>query len=172
MRLLKGLAGRAVDFFPRLLCHYVSNTYYNQASKEPDTEPEKPMITIATLTYLALLSDTPVESLSTPRGRALAMFEVARRRDGVKWHAKRGLVVLVGNDATGYRVTEGGAPIYAGTLDHTLCTVQRLLVGLDVPLKPTPTARAYKQFGFWADAQDGYLMSYVMFADGGLSGGR
>jgi hypothetical protein len=125
------------------------------------------MITVATLAYLALLSDTPVESLSTPRGRALAMFEVARRRDGVKWYANDALVALVGSDATGYRVTVDGAPIYADTLGSMIRTVQRLVVGLDVPLKPTPTARAYKQFAFWADAQDGYLMSYVMFADGG-----
>lgn len=125
------------------------------------------MITIATLAYLALLSNTTVEVLGTPRGRALAMFEVARRRDGVKWYAKDATVVLVGNDAAGYRVTRHGDAIATGTLEHTLCTVERLVVGLDVPLKPTPTARAYKQFGFWADAQDGYLMSYVMFADGG-----
>ena len=39
---------------------------------------------------------------------------------------------------------------------------------LDVPrLQPTPTARAYEQFGFWADVQGGHLVSYVMYADGG-----
>jgi len=125
------------------------------------------MITIATLTYLALLSDTPVESLSTPRGRALAMFEVARRRDGVKWYANDTLVILRGNDADGYSVTVDGAPIDTGSLESAISTVKCLVVGLDEPLKPTPTARAYTQFAFWADVQNGYLMSYVMFSDGG-----
>ncbi len=32
---------------------------------------------------------------------------------------------------------------------------------------PTPTARCYKQFGFWADVQNGYFMCYAMHADGG-----
>jgi hypothetical protein len=125
------------------------------------------MITIATLRYLATLSNTAIEALSTPRGRALAMFEVAKRSDGVKWYANDTLVVLLGNDASGYSVTVDGAPIDTGTLEHTISTVKCLVVGLDEPLRPTPTARAYTQFGFWADVQNGYLVSYVMFSDGG-----
>ena len=125
------------------------------------------MITIATVAYLALLSDTPIEALGTPRGRALAMPEVAKRRDGVKWYANDTLVVLRGNDADGYSVTVDGAPIDSGTVEHTISTVKCLVVGLDEPLRPTPTARAYTQFAFWTDVQNGYLMSYVMFSDGG-----
>lgn len=103
------------------------------------------MITIATVAYLALLSDTPIEALGTPRGRALAMLEVAKRRDGVKWYANDTLVVLRGNDADGYSVTVDGAPIDSGTVEHTISTVKCLVVGLDEPLRPTPTARAYTQ---------------------------
>ncbi len=125
------------------------------------------MITIATLAYLATLSDIPIEALSTPRGRALAMFEVAMRRNGVKWHAKGTTVTLLWCGAGDYCVMVDGAQIAKGTIEDTIYKVKWLLVGLDVPLKPTPTARAYKQFGFWADVQDGYLVSYVMFASGG-----
>ena len=32
---------------------------------------------------------------------------------------------------------------------------------------PTPTARFYKQFGFWADVHDGAIRSYAAFTDGG-----
>jgi recombination protein RecA len=32
---------------------------------------------------------------------------------------------------------------------------------------PTPTARRYDQFCFWADVQDGHFMCYAMYTDGG-----
>lgn len=126
------------------------------------------MISIATLAYLAILSNTPVEALSTPRGRALAVFEVAMRLDGVKWYANDTLVAVLWCGAGDYCVTVDGAQIDKGTLGATLDTVKRLVAGLDEPLlKPTPTACAYPQFGFWADVQDGYLMCNPMSSDGG-----
>ena len=125
------------------------------------------MITIATLAYLAALSDFPIEALSTPHGRAHAMFEVARRRSGAKWYAKDALVTLLWRGADDYCVLRDGEQIAKGPLGKTLQWVKWFVVGLDVPLRPTPTARAYKQFGCWVDVLDGYLASYVMFVDGG-----
>jgi hypothetical protein len=126
------------------------------------------MITIATLRYLATLSNVPVEVLSTPRERALAVFEVATRFGGVKWCAKDTLVAVLPGGAGTFRVTVDGVEIDEGALDAGLDTVTRLVAGLDEPLvKPTPTACAYSQFGVWVDVQNGYLMFNPMSPDGG-----
>jgi hypothetical protein len=125
------------------------------------------MITIATLTYLAHLSGTPVESLGTPRGRALAVFDVAMRLKGVKWYANDTLVVVRYCGAGDYTVTTDGVQIDGGTLGATRDTVKRFVAGFDGPLqKPTPTACAYRQFGIWVDMQDGYLKCNPMSQDG------
>ncbi len=52
-----------------------------------------------------------------------------------------------------------------GTIVALLDTVKQLSAAMEVP--PTPTARAYKEFGAWADVQDGYLVSYPMYIGGG-----
>jgi hypothetical protein len=106
------------------------------------------MITIATLRYLATLSNVPVEALSTPRERALAVFEAATRFGGVKWYAKDTLVAVLPGEAGDFCVTVDGVEIEEGALDAGLDTVTRLVRGLDEPLvKPTPTACAYSQLG-------------------------
>jgi hypothetical protein len=126
------------------------------------------MITIATLRYLATLSNVPVEELSTPRERALAVFAVATRFDGVKWYAKDALVAVLRCGTGEFTVPGDDAEIEEGTLVVMLDTVERLVAGLDEPLlKPTPTACAYRQFGVWVDVQNGYLMFNPMSPGGG-----
>jgi hypothetical protein len=144
------------------------DTYHNQASKKAGAEPEKPMITVVTLTYLAALSNTPVQAQSTPRERALAVFDVATRLDGVKWYANHTLVAVLSCGAGDYCVTVAGVEIDKGTLGATLATVERFVAGFDPPLhRPTPTTCAYWQFGIWVDMQDGYLKCNPMSSDGG-----
>ena len=126
------------------------------------------MITVVTLTYLAALSNTPVQAQSTPRERALAVFDVATRLDGVKWYANHTLVTVLYCGAGDYRVMVGGAEIDNGTLGATVATVARFVAGFDPPhLRPTPTTCAYWQFGIWVDMQDGYLKCNPMSSDGG-----
>ena len=125
------------------------------------------MITIATLRYLAHLSNTPREALSTPRERAFAVFNVAMRLNGVKWYANDTLVTVFNCGAGDFCVTVAGTTINAGTIGATLGTVQRLVAGFDGPLvKPTPTSCAYRQFGCWFDMQDGYLKCNPMSKNG------
>jgi hypothetical protein len=144
------------------------DTYCYRASKKAGAEPEEPMITVVTLTYLAALSNTPVDTLSTPRERALAVFDVATRLGGVKWYANHTLVTVLSCGAGDYRVMVGEAEIDNGTLGATLATVERLVAGFDPPLRrPTPTTCAYWQFGIWVDMQDGYLKCNPMSTDGG-----
>jgi hypothetical protein len=71
------------------------------------------MITVVTLTYLAALSNTPVHAQSTPRERALAVFDVATRLNGVKWYANDTLVVLFSCGAGDYCVTVDGTEMGA-----------------------------------------------------------
>ena len=97
--------------------------------------------------------------------RALALFIAASRHIKVEWQANGTTVALLSYNGGDYGVTVDGVKSAEGTLGAILDTVKQLSAALEVP--PTPTARAYKQFGFWADVQAGYLVHYVMFADGG-----
>jgi hypothetical protein len=123
------------------------------------------MKTIADLADLASVSETTAEGLSTPRGRALATFAAARRFDRLEWQTNGATVALLWCGAGEYGVTMDGAQIEKGILEATLDTVVRVMAGL--ALQPTPTARRYEQVGYWADLQNGQLMSYAMYSDGG-----
>ena len=126
------------------------------------------MKTIADLADLATVGSATREDLSTPHGRALALFVAAMRLDRVEWQANGTTVVLLWCGAGEYGVAVDGVQRAKGTIGATLETVKQLAAGLGVPhFKPTPTARAYKQFGFWADVQDGYLLYYAMHSEGG-----
>lgn len=115
---------------------------------------------------LATVSSAPVEELRTYRGRALALFDAARRHDRVEWQAKGTTVALLSVGAGEYCVTVDGVQIDKGTLGAILETVTERSAVLEVP--PTPTARDYGAwYGFWADVQGGRLVHYVQFADGG-----
>src|SRR5690348_1944060 len=63
------------------------------------------------------------------------------------------------NPGTSPRSGLRGATI--GTMLEAVKQLSSVLEG-----RPTPTARAYEQFGFWADVQGGDIIHYPMHLDG------
>lgn len=123
------------------------------------------MQTIAKLADLATVGSATVENLNTHNVRVLALFIAASRHIKVEWQANGATVALLSFNGGEYCVTVDGVRSATGTIGAIFETVKQLSAVLEVP--PTPTARAYKQYGFWADVQDGYLMCYAMHSDGG-----
>jgi hypothetical protein len=121
---------------------------------------------------IADLADPATTKTSIPRGPALAAFDAATRPTRVLVEANGTTVEILCGGAGArpgyYRMAVNQVKSDKGPIGATLETVKRLVAGLEAPLlKPTPAARAYEQFAFWADVQDGYIMTYAMFADGG-----
>jgi hypothetical protein len=76
--------------------------------------------------------------------------------------------ILDTTSTTGYLVTVDGAQMSMGVVAVLLASVKRLVAELELPqLKPTPTAHFYRQFGFWADVQEGRFMHYPTYTRGG-----
>ena len=123
------------------------------------------MKTIDHLADLATGSSTTVTKLRTPRERALALLDAARRHDRVEWQATGTTVALLSVGAGEYSAIVDGVLREKGTLGAVLETVEQLSAALAG--SPTPTARPYEQWGLWADVQDGHFMYYAMGADGG-----
>ena len=118
----------------------------------------------------ATVSNATVEALSTPHGRALAAFEAATLPTRVLLQANGTTVEILCGPGGDYRmaVNENEVKGDKGALRATLETVKRLVAGLEAPrLRPTPTARYYEQYGFWADVQNSYFMCYAAHSDGG-----
>ncbi|MEP7125965.1 MAG: hypothetical protein ABJE95_33845 [Byssovorax sp.] len=123
-----------------------------------------PVQTIAKLADLATLGRVTVEDLNKHYVRVLALFLAASGNGTVEWQANGTTVALVSGDGNEYSVAVDGVPRAEGTIESLFTTVKQLSAALEVP--PSPTARAYDQFGFWADVQDGQLVQYVTFSDG------
>ena len=123
------------------------------------------MPTIADLADLATLGSPTVKDLNKHTVRALALFIAASRHIKVEWQANGTAVALLSYNGGEYGVTVDGVKCAEGTLGALLDTVKQLSAVLEVP--PTPTARPYEQWGFWADMQDGHLVHYPMYNDGG-----
>ena len=127
---------------------------------------------LSPLAVLAALGYTTPEKLSTPRGRALTLFNVVLRHERLAWRANGAIVELLSCGAGEYCVTVDGVQTDKGTIDATLETVQGLVTELEgVSFQPTTAARPYEQYGLWADVQKGVLVSYAMFNDGGWDEG-
>ncbi len=121
------------------------------------------------LAVLAALSNTDVEALITPSGRALAILEVVMRHKQLAWVAKGTTVAIVWSRERDYGVTVNGVEIKAGTSADIMDTLRQLAAELEVArLQPTPTARDYGEWhGVWVDVQEGRLVCYPKFTDGG-----
>jgi hypothetical protein len=122
------------------------------------------MKTIDDLDDLATVSNHTINELHTPNVRVLALFVAASRHFTVAWQAKGTTVALKLLPGDNYEVTVDGVQSAVGTIGVLFDTVTRLSEALE--RKPTPTARAYIEFGFWADVQDGCLVHYPMSSDG------
>ena len=113
---------------------------------------------------LATLASPTVNDLHNPNVRVLALFVAASRHFTVEWQTKGTTIALKLLPGENYGVTVDGVQSAVGTLGALFDTVTRLSEALE--RKPTPTARAYVEFGFWADMQDGCLVHYPMNSDG------
>jgi hypothetical protein len=120
--------------------------------------------TIAELANLAALALVSADDLNKYDVRVFALFLAASCNGTVEWQSNGTTVALIAGDGNEYFVAVDGMRRPKGTIETLFETVKLLSAVLEVP--PTPTARAYDQFGFWADVQDGDLVHYVTYADG------